>query len=156
MRKGIILAGGSGTRLYPITRSVSKNLLPLYDKPMIYYYQIQRPQGKMVRVVSGEVFDVAVDLRRNSPTFGKWGGWTLSAENKCQLWVPEGFAHGFLVTSHSAEVLYKTTDYWYPEYERSLVWNDPELGINWPLDGEPVLAAKDVAGKSLTAAEVFA
>lgn len=119
------------------------------------HYQIQHPQGKLVRVTSGEVFDVVVDLRRGSPTFGKWTGLTLSAENKRQLWVPEGFAHGFMVTSESAEFLYKTTDYWYPEHERSLAWNDPALGIDWPLDGEPVLAAKDAAGKSLADAEVF-
>ncbi|MGO4808099.1 dTDP-4-dehydrorhamnose 3,5-epimerase [Cupriavidus sp. 2MCAB6] len=119
------------------------------------HYQIQHPQGKLVRVTSGEVFDVVVDLRRGSPTFGKSTGLTLSAENKRQLWVPEGFAHGFLVTSESAEFLYKTTDYWYPEHERSLAWNDPALGIEWPLDGEPMLAAKDAAGKSLADAEVF-
>lgn len=113
------------------------------------HYQIQRPQGKLVRVTSGEVFDVVVDLRRGSPTFGKWTGLTLSAENKRQLWVPEGFAHGFMVTSESAEFLYKTTDYWYPEHERSLAWNDPALGIDWPLDGEPILAAKDQRGLSL-------
>ncbi|MGT2505977.1 dTDP-4-dehydrorhamnose 3,5-epimerase [Cupriavidus basilensis] len=119
------------------------------------HYQIQHPQGKLVRVTSGEVFDVVVDLRRGSPTFGKWTGLTLSAENKRQLWVPEGFAHGFMVTSESAEFLYKTTDYWYPEHERSLAWNDPALGIDWPLDGEPTLAAKDAAGKLLADAEVF-
>lgn len=121
------------------------------------HYQIQHPQGKLVRVVAGEVFDVAVDLRKSSPTFGKWVGAMLSAENKRQLWVPEGFAHGFVVTSESAEFLYKTTDYWYPEHERSLAWNDPALGIQWPLaGGEPVLAAKDAAGKRLPDAEVFA
>lgn len=120
------------------------------------HYQIQHPQGKLVRVVAGEVFDVAVDLRRSSPTFGKWVGVTLSAENKRQLWVPEGFAHGFVVTSESAEFLYKTTDYWYPEHERSLAWNDPALGIEWPLAGEPVLAAKDAAGRRLPDVEVFA
>ncbi|KDP87523.1 dTDP-4-dehydrorhamnose 3,5-epimerase [Cupriavidus sp. SK-3] len=119
------------------------------------HYQIRHPQGKLVRVTSGEVFDVVVDLRRGSPTFGKWTGLTLSAENKRQLWVPEGFAHGFMVTSESAEFLYKTTDYWYPEHERSLAWNDPALGIDWPLDGEPTLAAKDAAGKLLADAEVF-
>ncbi|KJK25725.1 dTDP-4-dehydrorhamnose 3,5-epimerase [Burkholderiaceae bacterium 16] len=119
------------------------------------HYQIQHPQGKLVRVVSGEVFDVAVDLRKGSPTFGKWASATLSAENKRQLWVPEGFAHGFLVTSESAEFLYKTTDYWYPEHERSLAWNDPEIGIDWPTEGQPMLAAKDVAGKHLAAADVF-
>lgn len=120
------------------------------------HYQIQHPQGKLVRVVAGEVFDVAVDIRKGSPTFGKSVGVTLSAENKRQLWVPEGFAHGFLVTSDHAEFLYKTTDYWYPEYERSLLWNDPVLGIDWPISGEPVLAAKDAAGKPLAEADVFA
>ncbi len=120
------------------------------------HYQIQHPQGKLVRVVAGEVFDVAVDIRKGSPTFGKSVGVTLSAENKRQLWVPEGFAHGFLVTSDHAEFLYKTTDYWYPEYERSLLWNDPVLGIEWPSSGEPVLAAKDAAGKPLAEADLFA
>ena len=120
------------------------------------HYQIQHPQGKLVRVVAGEVFDVAVDMRKGSPTFGKSVGVTLSAENKRQLWVPEGFAHGFLVTSDHAEFLYKTTDYWYPEYERSLLWNDPALSIDWPIHGEPVLAAKDAAGKPLAEADLFA
>lgn len=120
------------------------------------HYQILHPQGKLVRVVAGEVFDVAVDLRRSSPTFGKWVGFTLSAANRLQAWIPPGFAHGFCVTSDSAEFLYKTTDYWYPEFERSLLWNDPVLGINWPLDGEPKLAAKDAAGITLSACETFA
>ncbi|WP_042262232.1 dTDP-4-dehydrorhamnose 3,5-epimerase [Paraburkholderia heleia] len=120
------------------------------------HYQIQHPQGKLVRVVSGEVFDVAVDIRRSSPSFGKWVGVYLSADNKRQLWVPPGFAHGFCVTSESAEFLYKTTDYWYPEFERSLLWNDPALGVEWPLDGAPQVAAKDAAGRSLAEAEVFA
>ena len=119
------------------------------------HYQIQHTQGKLVRVVAGEVFDVAVDLRRSSPTFGKWTGVWLSADNKRQLWVPPGFAHGFCVTSESAEFLYKTTDYWHPEHERSLLWNDPALAIEWPLDGEPRLAAKDAAGVPLAQAEVF-
>ncbi|MFX1671515.1 dTDP-4-dehydrorhamnose 3,5-epimerase [Paraburkholderia sp. A2WS-5] len=119
------------------------------------HYQIQHAQGKLVRVVSGEVFDVAVDLRRGSPTFGKWTGVWLSADNRRQLWVPPGFAHGFCVTSDSAEFLYKTTDYWHPEHERSLLWNDPALAIEWPLDGEPRLAAKDAAGVPLAQAEVF-
>lgn len=110
------------------------------------HYQVQHPQGKLVRVVSGEVFDVAVDIRKGSPTFGKWEGVILSAENKKMLWVPEGFAHGFLVLSESAEFLYKTTDYWYPEFERSIVWNDPDLAIEWPIDGDPLLAKKDEAG----------
>jgi dTDP-4-dehydrorhamnose 3,5-epimerase len=120
------------------------------------HYQIQHPQGKLVRVVSGEVFDVVVDIRRSSPTFGKWEGVHLSADNKRQLWVPPGFAHGFCVTSESAEFLYKTTDYWFPEFERSLLWNDPALAIEWPLEGEPQVAAKDAAGRPLAEAEVFA
>ena len=120
------------------------------------HYQIQHPQGKLVRVTQGEVYDVAVDLRRSSPQFGQWVGVVLSAENKRQLWVPPGFAHGFVVTSESAEFLYKTTDYWYPEHERSLLWNDPGVGIDWPIHGEPQLAVKDAAGKPLAQAEVFA
>lgn len=120
------------------------------------HYQIQQAQGKLVRVVAGEVFDVAVDIRRNSPTFGKWVGVRLSAENKRQLWVPEGFAHGFVVVSEYAEFLYKTTDYWAPEYERCIAWNDPALGITWPLDGAPQLSGKDREGKLLAAAEHFA
>lgn len=120
------------------------------------HYQIQHPQGKLVRVVAGEVFDVAVDLRKQSPTFGKWVGVTLSAENKRQLWVPEGFGHAFVVTSDHAEFLYKTTDYWFPEHERSIVWNDPMLGIKWPIDGEPLVSQKDKEGKLLENAEVFA
>jgi dTDP-4-dehydrorhamnose 3,5-epimerase len=107
------------------------------------HYQIRQPQGKLVRCAVGEVFDVAVDLRRSSPTFGKWSGALLSAENKRQMWVPEGFAHGFLVLSDAAEFLYKTTDYYAPENERGIVWNDPELGIDWPIEGEPVLSKKD-------------
>ena len=109
------------------------------------HYQIQHPQGKLVRVTSGEVFDVAVDLRKTSPTFGKSYSTILSADNKRQLWIPPGFAHGFLVTSDSAEFLYKTTDYWYPEFERSLLWSDPALGIEWPLEEgrRPMLAGKD-------------
>lgn len=119
------------------------------------HYQIKRPQGKLVRVIAGEVFDVAVDIRRSSPTFGKWVGVTLSAENKLQLWVPEGFAHGFLVLSDMAEFLYKTTDYYAPEYERSIIWNDPDLAVAWPLEGEPVLSAKDAHGKAFREAELF-
>ena len=119
------------------------------------HYQIEHAQGKLVRVVEGEVFDVAVDIRRSSPNFGKWVGVTLSADNHRQLWVPPGFAHGFVVLSDAAQFLYKTTDYWYPEWERSLLWNDPEIGIEWPLDGEPLLAAKDAAGKRLAEAECF-
>ena len=108
-----------------------------------------------MRVTHGEVFDVAVDLRRSSPSFGKWVGIVLSADNKRQLWIPPGFAHGFVVTSESAEFLYKTTDYWYPEHERSLLWDDPSVGVEWPISGAPQLAAKDVAGKRLGQAEVF-
>ncbi|MFM0725255.1 dTDP-4-dehydrorhamnose 3,5-epimerase [Paraburkholderia strydomiana] len=120
------------------------------------HYQIQNAQGKLVRVVEGEVFDVAVDIRKSSPNFGKWVGVHLSVENQRQLWVPPGFAHGFVVLSESAQFLYKTTDYWFPEYERSIVWNDPAIGIEWPFDFEPLLAAKDAAGKRLADAEVYA
>ena len=120
------------------------------------HYQIQHPQGKLVRVTQGEVFDVVVDLRRSSPHFGQWLGLVLSADNKRQLWIPPGFAHGFLVTSESAEFLYKTTDYWYPEHERSLLWNDSTVGVKWPIEGEPKLAAKDAAAETLRQAEVFA
>lgn len=120
------------------------------------HYQIQQPQGKLVRVTAGEVFDVVVDLRKSSPTFGQWVGVVLSAANKRQLWVPEGFAHGFMVTSDHAEFLYKTTDYWAPEFERSILWNDPAIGINWPLDGEPLLSGKDKVGALLANADVFA
>ncbi|HEX8789102.1 MAG TPA: dTDP-4-dehydrorhamnose 3,5-epimerase [Telluria sp.] len=119
------------------------------------HYQIQHPQGKLVRVVQGEVFDVAVDLRKSSPTFGRWVGHVLSADNVKQLWIPPGFAHGFVVLSESAEFLYKTTDYWYPEHERSLLWNDPTVGIEWPIDFEPQLAAKDSAGKPFGLADLF-
>ncbi|KAB8054812.1 dTDP-4-dehydrorhamnose 3,5-epimerase [Janthinobacterium rivuli] len=120
------------------------------------HYQIQQPQGKLVRVVQGKVFDVAVDLRRSSPTFGQHVGLELSAENKRMFWIPPGFAHGFVVLSETAEFLYKTTDYWAPEFERSLLWSDPALAIAWPLDGVPQLSAKDQAGKSFDAAECFA
>ncbi len=119
------------------------------------HYQVKQPQGKLVRVVVGEVFDVAVDVRRSSPTFGQWVGVHLSAENKRMFWVPKGFAHGFLVLSDYAEFLYKTTDFYAPEYERSILWNDPDLGIAWPLGGQPVLSAKDMAGVRLKDAEVF-
>ena len=119
------------------------------------HYQIQNPQGKLVRVVRGEVFDVTVDLRKGSKTFGQWVGINLSAENKKQLWVPEGFAHGFVVLSDTAEFLYKTTDYYSPEHERSLLWRDPELEIRWPIATEPTLAAKDAAALTLSQAEVF-
>ena len=121
------------------------------------HYQIQHPQGKLVRVTSGEVFDVAVDLRKTSPTFGKSYSTILSADNKRQLWIPPGFAHGFLVTSDSAEFLYKTTDYWHPEFERSLLWSDPALGIEWPLEEgrRPMLAGKDEVAGLLIDSEVF-
>jgi dTDP-4-dehydrorhamnose 3,5-epimerase len=119
------------------------------------HYQIQHPQGKLVRVVEGSVFDVAVDIRASSPTFGKWVGEILSEANHKQLWVPPGFAHGFVVLSESAQFLYKTTDYWYPEHERSLAWNDPEVAIAWPIDFEPQLATKDAAGKFLREADRF-
>jgi dTDP-4-dehydrorhamnose 3,5-epimerase len=120
------------------------------------HYQIRRPQGKLVRVVSGEVFDVAVDLRRSSPTFGKFVSGVLSAANKKQLWIPEGFAHGFLVLSDAAEFLYKTTDYYAPDDERCLIWNDPDIGIDWPKDVDPILSAKDRLGLPLGKVEVFA
>ncbi len=120
------------------------------------HYQIEHAQGKLVRVTQGKVFDVAVDLRRSSPNFGKWEGVVLSGENKRQLWIPPGFAHGFVVTSDNAEFLYKTTDYWYAEHERSLLWNDPAVGIEWPYQGgEPKLAAKDAAALPLSQAQVF-
>ena len=120
------------------------------------HYQVENPQGKLVRVVQGRVFDVAVDMRASSPTFGQHVGVELSAENKRMFWIPEGFAHGFLVLSDSAEFLYKTTDYWAPEFERSLLWNDAQVGIVWPLDGAPILSAKDQQGKLLRDAECFA
>ena len=118
------------------------------------HYQAQQPQGKLVRVVRGSVFDVAVDIRKTSPTFGKWVGVELSEDNHRQLWVPPGLAHGFLVTSESADFLYKTTDYYAPEHERCLAWNDPAIGIDWPLEGEPQLSAKDQLGKLLADAEL--
>lgn len=121
------------------------------------HYQMQQTQGKLVRVVQGAVFDVAVDMRKSSPTFGRWVGEVLSAENKKQLWVPEGFAHGFYVMTESAEFVYKCTDYYAPEFDRSLKWDDPDVGIEWPLiDGKPpLLSAKDENGKSLTEADTF-
>jgi dTDP-4-dehydrorhamnose 3,5-epimerase len=120
------------------------------------HYQLPNPQGKLVRVVRGEVFDVAVDLRRGSHTFGRWVGETLSAENKAQMWVPEGFGHGFLVVSEVAEFLYKTTDYWYPEHERCIRWDDPDLSVAWPVSGgAPVVSAKDASGSRLREATVF-
>lgn len=120
------------------------------------HYQIQQPQGKLVRVIIGEVFDVAVDLRKSSPTFGKWVGVVLSAENKKQLWIPAGFAHGFLVLSEEAEFLYRTTDYWAPEYERSIAWNDPAIGVAWPDGCEPILSEKDSVAVSFSRAELYA
>ncbi|MBV5285526.1 MAG: dTDP-4-dehydrorhamnose 3,5-epimerase [Methyloversatilis discipulorum] len=119
------------------------------------HYQVKQPQGKLVRVSQGRVFDVAVDLRKSSPTFGRWYGVELSGENHRQFWVPAGFAHGFYVLSESADFLYKTTDYYAPEHERSLAWNDPTVGVQWPLAGEPLLSAKDLAGKPLGECEVF-
>jgi len=120
------------------------------------HYQIKQPQGKLVRVVVGEVFDIAVDIRKSSPTFGKWVGTLLSAENKQMLWIPEGFAHGFVVLSEYAEFLYKTTDYWAPEYERSILWNDPDLAIDWQLKGSlPILSKKDQEAMPFRQAEVF-
>ena len=120
------------------------------------HYQIEHSQGKLVRATAGSVYDVAVDLRRSSPTFGQWVGFTLSAENKHTAWIPPGFAHGFCVTSDAAEFLYKTTDYWSPAHERTLLWNDPQLAIPWPLSGAPLLAAKDVSGRPFGEAETFA
>jgi dTDP-4-dehydrorhamnose 3,5-epimerase len=119
------------------------------------HYQIRQPQGKLVRVLAGEVFDVAVDIRRRSPSFGRWAGQILSAENRRQMWVPVGFAHGFVVLSETAEFLYKTTDYWAPEHERAIAWNDPAIGIEWPFTGEPILSGKDRAAPALAVAEVF-
>jgi dTDP-4-dehydrorhamnose 3,5-epimerase len=119
------------------------------------HYQIQQPQGKLVRVVQGKVFDVAVDIRRSSPTFGQWVGVELSENNRRQMWIPEGFAHGFLVLSDFAEFLYKTTDYWAQEFERTIIWNDPDLAIQWPLQNQPVLSAKDSKGTPFKEAEKF-
>ena len=119
------------------------------------HYQIPNPQGKLVRVVSGSVFDVAVDARKSSPTFGQWVGCVLSAENKRIFWVPEGFAHGFLVLSDRAEFLYKTTNYYYPQYEKTIAWNDADLGIDWPLEIPPILSPKDQAGQPFKSVEVF-
>ena len=119
------------------------------------HYQVEHAQGKLVRVCVGEVFDVVVDIRRSSPTFGRSFGMMLSAENQRMLWIPPGFAHGFLVVSESADFLYKTTDYWYPEHERTLLWSDTALAIAWPLDGAPTVAAKDAAGRPLASADVY-
>jgi dTDP-4-dehydrorhamnose 3,5-epimerase len=119
------------------------------------HYQIQNPQGKLVRVIAGEVFDVAVDIRRSSPTFGRWFGTSLSADNKRQMWVPVGFAHGFCVTSEYAEFLYLTTDYWAPEHERCIAWNDPDLAVSWPVTCSPLVSAKDQEGKRFKDADLF-
>jgi len=120
------------------------------------HYQIQQPQGKLIRVLAGEIWDVAVDLRRSSRTFGKWAGFRVSAESARLAWIPQGFAHGFLVTSDSAEVQYKTTDYYAPQHERAMLWSDPALGIEWPLAGEPIVADKDWAAKRFAEAETYA
>lgn len=120
------------------------------------HYQIRQPQGKLVRVARGRVFDVAIDLRKSKPTFGRWVGIELSEENHRQIWIPPGFAHGYLVLSESTDFLYKTTDYYAPEHERCIMWNDPEIGIDWPLDREPVLSTKDRLGLPFGKAEVFA
>jgi len=119
------------------------------------HYQMRQPQGKLIRVIAGEIFDVAVDIRRGSPTFGKWEGARLSAESKTMLWVPIGFAHGFCVLSDFTEVLYKATEFYAPEHERCILWNDPEIGIEWPLSGAPLLSPKDAAGQRLRDAQVF-
>lgn len=119
------------------------------------HYQIQQPQGKLVRVTAGEVFDVVVDLRKSSPAFGQWTAITLSAANKRMLWIPPGFAHGFLVVSDFAEFLYKTTDYWAPAHERCIAWNDPQLNIAWPLQGAPLLSTKDQNGAPFVSADIF-
>lgn len=119
------------------------------------HYQVRHPQGKLIRVLAGAIWDVVVDLRRSSPFFGRWVGTELSADNHRQLWVPSGFAHGFVVTSESAECAYKTTDYWAPEDERTILWNDPELGIDWPLSGPPMLSGKDSQGSLLAGADSF-
>lgn len=119
------------------------------------HYQVKQPQGKLVRVIAGEIFDVAVDLRKSAPTFGKWVASSLSAENRRMLWIPHGFAHGFLALSDVSEVLYKTTDYWAPEHERTIIWDDPVLAINWPLQREPRLSVKDRDGVAFKTAETF-
>jgi len=119
------------------------------------HFQVKQAQGKLIRVIQGEVFDVVVDIRQDSPTFGRWVGEYLSAENKRQLWIPPGFAHGFLTLGETAEFLYKTTDYYAPEYERCLAWNDPEVGIEWPLTAEPILSGKDKAGVPLSTIQIY-
>lgn len=120
------------------------------------HYQVQQAQGKLIRVIAGEIWDVAVDLRRSSPSFGRWAGFTLTGETQRMAWIPPGFAHGFLVLSESADVLYKTTDYYAPEHERSILWNDPKLGIQWPLAGQPLLSDKDARARPFAEAETFA
>jgi dTDP-4-dehydrorhamnose 3,5-epimerase len=119
------------------------------------HYQVKQPQGKLVRVIKGEVFDVVVDMRRSSPTFGRWVGERLSAENRRMMWVPVGFAHGFVVTSEHVEFVYKTTDYYAPQHERTLLWNDPAVGVQWPIEGAPTLKPNDAAGTPLAQAETF-
>ena len=119
------------------------------------HYQVKQPQGKLVRVIKGGIFDVAVDLRQSSPTFGRWVGTHLSEDNHREIWIPPGFAHGFLVTSESTDIAYKMTDYYAPEHERCLLWNDPAVGVEWPIDGEPILSAKDKAGLPLGQVDVF-
>lgn len=120
------------------------------------HYQIQHPQAKLIRVISGQIFDVIVDIRRSSPNFGRYHATLLSSEARNMIWVPEGFAHGYYVVSESAELLYKASDYWAPKHERCILWNDPDLAIEWPLVGEPLLSSKDASGKLLRDAEVFA
>ena len=120
------------------------------------HYQLKQAQGKLIRVVAGEVFDVAVDLRRSSPRYGRWMGQRLSADNKRMLWIPPGFAHGFLALSEFAEVLYKATDYYAPEHERCVLWNDPDIGVDWPLTGVPLISEKDAGGRRLADAETYA
>jgi dTDP-4-dehydrorhamnose 3,5-epimerase len=145
-----LVAIGIGQRFIQDNQSYSKqNVL------RGLHYQIRHPQGKLIRVVAGEIFDVGVDLRKNSPTFGKWHGALLSAENKHILWIPSGFAHGFSVLSEGAHVLYKVTDVYSPEDERTILWNDPALKIDWKIKGEPIISAKDAKGQLLSAAEVF-
>lgn len=145
---------GTGTKLPFVQDNHSKSVKSVLRG--LHYQLPPKAQGKLVRVVQGEVFDVAVDIRKGSATFGQWVGETLSADNKKQLWIPPGFAHGFLTISDSAEFLYKTTDYWAPEYERCIAWNDPIVAINWPSGISPQLSAKDQIGASLNQAEVFA
>ncbi|HEX6004423.1 MAG TPA: dTDP-4-dehydrorhamnose 3,5-epimerase [Burkholderiales bacterium] len=145
-------AGATGTRVHFVQDNHSRSAKNVLRG---LHYQIQQPQGKLVRVVVGEVFDVAVDIRRSSPTFGRHLATRLSAANKRMMWIPQGFAHGFLVTSEYAEFLYKTTDYYAPQQERCILWNDSRLDIRWPLQGEPILSKKDRGGTTFTTAEVF-